>query len=114
MEKGKAKHYDEGKPRFDLLPPQVLFDIAEVFTWGTKKYGDRNWEMGMVWGKVFGSIMRHLWKFWSPFHKDYDEESGLHHLAHAGACIFMLFGLTITHPELDDRPEGKNGNKKKT
>ena len=39
MNKQQAKA-DRGKPQLTLVPRQILFDIARVREYGTKKYGD--------------------------------------------------------------------------
>ena len=39
--------YDSGKPRYDLLPPELLEEAAKVLTFGAQKYEPRNWEAGM-------------------------------------------------------------------
>lgn len=88
------KKYDENKERFDLIPPKPLFELARTYTHGAAKYGDRNWEDGLEWGRIFAAIMRHLWAFWRG--EDKDTESGLSHLAHAawGCMALMEYGET--------------------
>jgi len=54
--------YDNDKARFDLIPPGPLYQVAELFAMGAKKYDDRNWEKGLQWGRVFAAMMRHAWK----------------------------------------------------
>lgn len=93
--------YDEGKLRYDLLPPDSLDAVVEVFTFGANKYTDRNWERGMAWGRLFGALMRHCWAFWRG--EDFDKESGLHHLAHAGSCIFILLAHAQRNIGKDNR-----------
>jgi len=93
--------YDDDKERFDLFPPYPMLELGKVFTFGSKKYEDRNWEKGMKWGKIFSAAMRHLWKFWLG--EKCDEESGLHHLAHAAWNCLILLEYTITRQEFDDR-----------
>ena len=93
--------YDEGKERFDLIPPGPLMELAMVYTVGAQKYSDRNWEKGMAWGRVFAAVMRHLWKWWHG--EKVDPEDGLSHLAHAAWGLFALMEYGNTHPELDDR-----------
>lgn len=95
-----VKH-DIGKPRYDLLPPDAMDAIAQVFTYGAAKYADRNWEGGMAWGRLFAAMMRHCWAFWRG--EDVDPESGLPHLAHAGACVLMLLAYTQRGIGADDR-----------
>ena len=99
-----VKH-DDGKARYDLLPPDALDAIAQVFTYGAAKYADRNWEGGMAWGRLFAAMMRHCWAFWRG--EDVDPESGLPHLAHAGACVLMLLAYMqrgIGHDNRKPRP----------
>ena len=52
--------HDGGKARMDLLPPELLFGVSEILGFGAAKYGDRNWERGMAWSRVFAALMRHL------------------------------------------------------
>jgi len=85
--------FDSEKNRFDLLPSDALWLVTKVFTYGAKKYGARNWEKGMPFGRMFGALMRHLWQFWQG--EDYDKESGFHHMAHAATCAIMLLTYCI-------------------
>lgn len=102
-----VKH-DSGKPRMDLLSPYALEEIAKVMTFGASKYGDNNWRGGILWSRVFGALLRHVWAFWRG--EDKDSETGLSHLAHAGCCVMFLLEYTQIHRELDDRykREAKN------
>ena len=92
---------DEGKPRMDLLPPELLWAVANVLTFGAKKYSDRNWEAGMKWGRVYAALQRHLWAWWHGEAKD--PETGYSHLWHSGCCIAFL--IAYEHREIgeDDR-----------
>lgn len=100
---------DTGKVRMDLLPPEVLFGISEVLTYGAVKYAPRNWEHGMSWGRVFGAAMRHLWAWWGG--QRVDPESGLPHLHHAACCVAFLCAYEARQAGTDDRwqqkPEAK-------
>lgn len=79
---------DSEKIRLDLIPPEVIFALGSVLTFGAKKYDDRNWEKGMDWGRVYGALMRHLWAWWKGASRD--EETGYSHLWHALCCIAFL------------------------
>jgi hypothetical protein len=92
---------DEGKLRFDLIPPRALMLLAKVYTTGAKKYDDRNWEKGMSWSRIYGAIQRHLWKFWNG--EEMDAETGVPHLINAAWGCFTLTEYMFTHTELDDR-----------
>ncbi len=95
-----AKH-DANKPRYDLIPPEGIEAIARVLTYGAGKYGDRNWEGGLAWGRVFAACMRHLWAWWRG--EGVDEESGLSHLAHAACCLVFLIAYEARGVGEDDR-----------
>lgn len=102
---------DGGKDRFELLPPEALFGIARVLTFGASKYGVRNWESGMGWGRVFGALMRHMWAWWGgcgPTTKSFlfgelDDETGFSHLWHAGCCLTFLIAYEQRGIGTDDR-----------
>ncbi len=97
----QANHYSEGKPRVDLVPPEFVMAMGEVFGYGAEKYEDNGWRKGTNWHEYYGSAMRHLLLWWGG--EDLDKESGLHHLAHAGVNIAILLNYTKTHKEFDDR-----------
>lgn len=96
-----VKH-DGGKTRYELLPPEALEGIAQVLTFGAGKYGDRNWEAGMKWSRVYGACMRHLWAWWRG--EKEDAETGRSHLWHAGCCIAFLIAYEQRSTGEDDRP----------
>ena len=91
-----GKKYDVGKPDWSLVPANELEDIVKVFTMGSQKYGRENWKNlpdGMF--RCYSAMMRHIrsYKKWTETgdSKDlYDEESGLHHLAHAATNILFM------------------------
>lgn len=96
--KMEGRKDDKEKPRFDLIPPEPIFALAQILTFGAEKYSDRNWEKGMSWGRVFAALMRHLWAWWGgagPTTKSFlflnlDEETHRSHLWHAICCIAFL------------------------
>ena len=94
-------HYDDGKPRLELIDTYALRQLGEVLAYGAKKYSTDNWREGISYRKLVGSALRHLTAFNDGI--DLDEESGLPHLAHAMCCCMMLLGTTKLHPEMDDR-----------
>lgn len=94
---------DVGKARYDLLPPELLDGLAQVLAYGATKYAPRNWEKGIVYGRVFAALMRHMWAWWRG--EDKDKETGYSHLWHAGCCLSFLIAYEargMNH--LDDRP----------
>lgn len=97
-----ALRYDDGKPRFELLPEDSLLELVKVYTAGAVKYEPRNWEKGMSWSRCFGSLMRHSWKFWRG--ETHDEETGLHHMAHVAWNALALVSYDLRKVGTDDRP----------
>lgn len=93
---------DGGKARHDLIPPELPEAIAAVLAFGAGKYGERNWEKGMTWGRPFAAMMRHLWAWWRG--EKADPETGFSHLWHAGCCIAFLIAFEQRNAGVDDRP----------
>jgi hypothetical protein len=80
---------DTGKLPFELVPPEALELIVAVLGHGARKYTPDNWKrVPDGRRRYFGALMRHAWAYARGEAKD--PESGLPHLAHAGACILFL------------------------
>lgn len=93
--------YDSGKPQMELIAPDAMEGLAKVLTFGASKYAARNWEKGMSWSRVFGALLRHLWKYWRG--EDLDEETGLPHIDHAMCCVMFLSSYQKRKVGTDDR-----------
>lgn len=98
----KGLRYNEGKIRYDLLPPFSIEQLAKVLGKGAEKYVDRNWELGMRWSKVIASLKRHLAAVERG--EDYDHETGLLHAAHILTNAAFLTEYYKIYPQGDDRP----------
>lgn len=103
---------DRDKPRIDLMPPEMIFAVSDVLTFGAKKYGGRNWESGMAWGRIYAALMRHLWAWWSG--ATGDDETGMSHLHHAGCCIAFLIAYEARGVGTDDRPGSTPANREQS
>lgn len=79
----------------------VFEEIAQVFTMGAKKYAPHNWMKGASWLETLGSLLRHYRKY--CIGQKNDEESGLHHLAHAIVNAIFLYKFYFLAPWYDDR-----------
>lgn len=101
VETGDNLKLDAGKPRFDLIPADPLIELASLFGLGGVKYGDRCWEEGMSWGRVFGAMCRHTWKWWRG--ETHDEIDGQHHLIAVIWCAMVLFEYQRKQIGEDDR-----------
>ena len=98
---GKGLRLNNGKVRMDLFPTSTLRQVSQILTQGASKYADRNWERGMSWSSVLGSLKRHLDAFERG--EDYDKESGQLHIAHVLCNAAFLTEYYSSFPEGDDR-----------
>lgn len=60
---GAHRDTQEGKGRYDLIPPVALKRLAGVYERGAAKYGQRNWEKGMPIGRYLDSALRHVYQY---------------------------------------------------
>jgi len=105
----KGNKDDDGKPRHDLLDYDFVTNLAEVLSFGARKYGDHNWRGGIKTSRLFSALQRHLTAFWGG--EDIDKESGLSHLSHAAANLMMLQATLKDKPSMDDRYGKKEDNR---
>ena len=97
---GGIKH-DSDKPDYSLLPPGPIDMIAQVWTFGKKKYAAYNWCKGFLWSRPIAAALRHIFAFMRG--ENLDPESGKPHLAHAICCLMMLLEFLETNTGIDDR-----------
>ncbi len=93
--------HDQDKPDMSLLSNTALLKVAQVMTFGKKKYSAHNWRGGFVWSRPLAAAARHLYAYIGG--EDKDPETGLSHLAHACCCLFFILEFEDTRPDLDDR-----------
>lgn len=87
--------------RFDLIPPEAAWALAEVYGKGCEKYADRNWERGYKWGLSVAALERHLNQWKRGISRD--EETGCHHLMQVAWHAFTLFIFELRGLGTDDR-----------
>lgn len=90
--------FDDGKLMYSLIPPETLHALAEVLTFGAKKYAPNNWQLvenGET--RYMDALFRHLEAFRSGEIKDPD--SGLPHLSHVLANVAFLHYLSLNKKE---------------
>lgn len=102
MVKTEGLRYNKGKLRYDLVPTYAQEQYVRVLTKGAEKYEPYNWTKGMNWTSVLASLKRHIAKFEKG--EDFDDESGLHHMAHAMCNTAFLLEYYKIYPQGDDRP----------
>ena len=96
-----GKKYDAGKDRFDLIDDWAEREFARALTWGATKYGDDNWrEVSELQNRYFAALRRHINS--RRRGEVYDKETGLHHLAHAMACLHFMLAADIQDHGADE------------
>lgn len=126
----KARRYNKGKIRYELIPSNALKALAEVYTKGAHKYsvykdsegneilgskipleevfkyeliddGADNWRKGLSWSGALDSIRRHIEAFKQG--EDFDPELDTYHLANAAWGLFTILEYYKIFPQGDDR-----------
>ena len=92
--------------RFDLLPSEPLWELAEHYGKGEQKYptgadGIPNWMRGYNWRLSVAALERHLHQFIQG--EDIDEETGSSHLTAIAWHAFALRWFQIHEKGTDYR-----------
>lgn len=90
-----AIKHDQGKVDWAILPIGASEEIIKVFQFGAEKYARGNFldGEGLAYTRVLNSLLRHTYAFMRG--EDTDPESGLSHMAHAGANVYMLLSYEL-------------------
>lgn len=96
-----ANKNDSEKNRVELVPSTFIEEVAQVMTYGAKKYEANNWRKGLPWMRTYGAALRHMYA-WARGETQ-DPESGFNHLAHAVCNLMFLMEYQKTHKDMDDR-----------
>lgn len=83
--------FDKDKLRYSLIPPIALQGLAEVLTFGAKKYKPNNWKLVDDNTRYIDALYRHL-EAWRAG-EELDKDSKLSHLKHAITNIAFLIYL---------------------
>lgn len=104
-EKPEGLKFDDNKVSYHLIPVDALDEVSRVLTFGARKYGERNWEKGIRYARLYRALLHHVWAWWCG--ETHDPESGLHPLAHAVCCALFLLSFErrgVAASGIDDRP----------
>lgn len=87
---------DAGKARLSLVPPRIIWDIAAIREYGTRKYGDaENWRR-VEPERYRDAAFRHLLDYIAD-PSGTDKESGLPHLWHLACNVAFLCEMEDSH-----------------
>lgn len=89
---------DAGKPRYDLLPATSVQEVVQVLTHGAAKYGPENWkQIQDLHNRYYAAAQRHIQAHRLGVKRD--EETGLHHLAHAICSLIFIMETELKDGE---------------
>jgi hypothetical protein len=78
--------------------------VAMAFKDGAAKYGPANWREKAVSATTYiDAAERHI-RQWFDGGEEEAEDSGVHHLAHAAACLMILLDAQVAGKLNDNRP----------
>jgi len=113
----KGVRFDQGKLRYDLVNPWAHEQMVRVITKGANKYAERNWEKGMLWSRVIGSLKRHIaavekgedYDFYPDTCEECRNGTCTNHTGELHAAQIQCNGHFLTayykiYPQGDDRP----------
>mgnify|MGYP000078278579 CR=1 FL=1 len=87
----------------DLVPATAIAMASLAHLDGALKYGKWNWRDAGVRSSIYvAAALRHIQK-WNNG-EEFDQDSGVHHLGHALACINILVDSMAQGNLTDDRP----------
>lgn len=91
------------KSPLHLVPPALAITVAPPMADGAAKYGAYNWRDEAVSLSVYlAAALRHIYAFMDG--EDNAPDSGHDHLAHAAACMAIIFDARSIGQLIDDRP----------
>jgi len=96
-----ALKYDGGKLRWDLLPLDIVEEIVRVYTAGSIKYGDNQWQdLENGEARYMAACFRHICA--DSKGDEVDEETGCLHLAQAAWNLIAVLWIRKHKKENDD------------
>ena len=90
MSNDKFLKYDDNKPIISEIEPDYIIGIAQVLTYGAKKYNRGNWKKMTEddRARIADSLLRHIYSYLKG--EKIDKESNLSHLYHASCNLMFL------------------------
>lgn len=91
------------KVDLSLIPEVFSAHVADALMDGAEKYGPYNWRDKKVQARVYvAAAKRHLAAWFER--EETAEDSGVHHLGHAAACLAIILDAQHHGCLLDNRP----------
>lgn len=97
------------KAPLHLIPAVAQVHLSRAFNDGVQKYGQANWrEKGVNASVYVAAAQRHL-ALWYDGGEELAEDSKVHHLGHAMACLAIILDAQQCGKLNDDRPDAVPG-----
>lgn len=80
--------HDQNKIMMSLVDPDFITGVADILTFGAKKYAKNNWQKNTEIDRYKDSLLRHLYAYLGG--EMNDPESGKPHLDHIATNIMFL------------------------
>lgn len=91
------------KVPLQLIPGTALAIEATAFRDGSIKYGPYNWRDEPVSASIYiAAALRHIEQWYNG--EELADDSGVHHLGHARACLAIVLDAQVAKSLNDDRP----------
>lgn len=97
----QGDRYNNGKPKWSLVPQSSLLPMVRVLEFGATKYEAFNWTKGLSITEICESLKRHLDAFMEG--EDNDSDSRLSHIGHIQCNALFLSWMMENRKDLDDR-----------
>lgn len=81
---GFNRDTNDGKPRYDLIPKEMLKRLAELYARGAEKYGDCNWQKAVT-PEEMNRFKESAWRHFMQWQSGEEDED------HASAIVFNIF-----------------------
>jgi Domain of unknown function (DUF5664)/Domain of unknown function (DUF4406) len=95
------------KPQLNLVPSSLIIHVAKAMENGAAKYGPYNWRDKKVRTTIYiAAAQRHLLSLLDG--EDFAQDSGIHHAAHAAACMGIILDALECGCLINDRPTKGN------
>jgi len=91
------------KAPIHLVPPALVIQTAPALADGARKYGAYNWREKPVKLSIYlAAAQRHIMAYWDG--EELSADAKVNHLAHASACLAIIFDAAAIGKLVDDRP----------
>jgi hypothetical protein len=95
------------KVSLSKLPAVATAHGAHAMMDGARKYGPYNWRDKQILASIYVDACKRHIEEWFDSRVEVAEDSGVHHLGHAIACLAIILDAQATGNLVDDRP--RNG-----